>query len=161
MRGSHFCLLLLRAHVRDVGHGQVVLDAERAGERAVAGADDLFEHDRAEAVVLQHAGAAELLGNREADDAGLARGEHGRAVDLTVGVPLLALVLGRVALEELLDDVAERLVVFVVDVALHVLRPFVGSRRSPSGPHRRGDSNHAPTSRRLIACDIASHDPRH
>ena len=83
-------LLLLRAHVHDVGDGEVVLDAEGAGERAGAGADHLFVDDRAEAVVLQHAGAAELLGNREADEARLARGEHRRAVDLALGVPALA-----------------------------------------------------------------------
>ena len=50
--------------------------------------DDLFVDDRAEAVVLQHAGAAELLGNRESDEAGLARGEHGRTIDLARGIPL-------------------------------------------------------------------------
>ena len=112
-------LLLLRAHVHDVRHGEVVLDAEGARERALAGLDDLFEHDRAEAVVLQHARAAELLRHGEPDNAGLARGEHRGAVDLAVRLPLLALLLRGVALDELLDDVAERLVVFVVDIALH------------------------------------------
>ena len=126
--GEPLLLLLLRAHVHDVGHGEVVLDAEGAGERPGAGADDLFVHDRAEAVVLQHAGAAELLGHREADEARLAGGEHRRPVDLALGVPPLARLVRHVALDELLDDVAERLVVLVVDVALHVRLPLVFER---------------------------------
>ena len=118
--GEPLLLLLLRAHVHEVRNGEVVLDAEGAGQRAGTGADRLFADDRAEAVVLQHPGTAELLGNAQAEDARLARGEHRRAVDLAVGIPLLALLVRRVTLDELLDDVAERLVVLVVDVALHV-----------------------------------------
>ena len=88
--GEPLLLLLLRAHVHEVRDGEIVLDAEGTGERADAGADGLFVDDRAEAVVLQHAGAAELLGHREPEDAGLARREHRGAVDLAVGIPLLA-----------------------------------------------------------------------
>ena len=120
MPGSHFSFCSCVPMCTMYGIGEVVLDAEGAGERTGTGADDLFVDDRAEAVVLQHSGAAELLGDRESDDAGLACGEHGRAVDLAVGIPLLALLVRRVALDELLDDVAECLVVLVVDVALHV-----------------------------------------
>ena len=106
--------------MHDVRDREVVLDAEGAGERADTGADGLFADDRAEAVVLQHSGAAELLGDAESEDAGLACGEHGRAVDLAGGIPLLALLIRRVPLDELLDHVAECLVVLVVDVAFHV-----------------------------------------
>ena len=99
--------------------------------------DDLFVDDRAEAVVLEHPGAAELLGDREADEARLARGEHGRTIDLARGIPPLARLVRHVALDELLDDVAERLVVLVVDVALHVRLPLV-SRAARRHVCRRG-----------------------
>ena len=130
--GEPLLLLLLRAHVHEVGDGEVVLDAEGSGERPGTCRDHLFVDDRAEAVVLQHPGAAELLGHREADETRLARGEHRRPVDLALGVPALARLVRDVALDELLDDVAERLVVLVVDVALHVRLPLVFER--PGSP---------------------------
>jgi len=102
------------------------------GERPGSGSDRLLADDRAEAVVLQHPGTAELLGNRESDDARLAGGEQRLPVDLAVTIPLLALLGRRVPLHEHPDDVAERLVVLVVDVALHV-RPALLSA-SVAGP---------------------------
>ena len=69
---------------------------------------------------------------------GLARGEHRRAVDLALGIPPLARLVRDVALDELLDDVAERLVVLVVDVALHVRLPLVFER--PARRHACGRS---------------------
>ena len=129
MRGQPLLLLLLRAHVHDVRNGEVVLDAEGARERSGAGADDLFVDDGAEAVILQHAGTAELFRNRKSDQAGLGCGAHRGAVDLAVWVPLRHLLGGDVALDELFDDVAERLVVLVVDVTLHEMTPFVSGRR--------------------------------
>src|SRR3546814_9849583 len=106
--------------MREVGNGEVVLDAEGPSQRTCPGLDDLFHHDRAEAVVLQHPGTAELLGHRQPDEAGLTGGEHRRAVDLTLRVPALARLVADVTLDEFANDLAERLVVFVVDVAVHV-----------------------------------------
>ena len=113
---------------------------KRAGQRTSSGPDDLFVHDRAEAVVLQHAGAAELFGNGEPDDPCLAGSEHRVAVDLARSIPFLAVLGAHVALDEVLDQVAECLVVLVVDVAFHAVLPNVSGVVAPASLCLRADA---------------------
>jgi hypothetical protein len=78
---------------------------------------DLLIDDRVEPEVVG-ATAAELLGHVEPDQAVLARGHVGGPVHDAVGFPLLR-VGDEFAVDVAADGVPERLVLFVVDGALH------------------------------------------
>ena len=127
-------LLLLGAQVDEVGDGDVVLQAEPRAERRRAHRGELFHHHAAEAEVLR-AEAAEPLRYEMADDGLLASRQPGLAVDDVLLLPAL-LVRRDLALDVGLDDLAERLVIGLVEVPAHVFTglstPERASRRTPA-----------------------------
>src|SRR6185312_8066165 len=126
-------LLLLGAQVHDVRDGDVVLQPEPGAERRRAHLGQLFHHHAAETEVLR-AEAAELLRDEVADDGLLAGRQPDRPVDQVLLIPAL-LVRRDLALDEGLDDLAESLVVLLVQASAHVLTvPSTPGRASPRTP---------------------------
>ncbi len=131
--GQPALLLLLGAEVDDVGRAHVGVDAEAGARRGVE-AGHLLGDDGVEAVVVD-AGAAELLGDVETEEALLAGLEPDVARDRLALDHLLGAGRERAG-DELARRRAHRLVVLVVDVAGHGVLHRACSRVRRAGTHR-------------------------
>ncbi len=133
--GQPALLLLVVGQILEVRADDVVVQAQR--RRGHAGHGDLLVDDRVEPEVVG-AAAAVLLGHVEPDEPVLARGHIGRPVDDALGLPPLG-VGGQLGLDVAANGVAERLVLGVVDRALHVRSLTSLSRQADASARKPAD----------------------
>src|SRR5699024_1213219 len=130
--GQILLLLSLSAEFDEVAWHDAVGHAPAAGGRADPAAGDLLRTDHLEPEVRDSA-PAELLGDGYADDSRLGGAAPHLPIDEVVLLPLLE-VRHDLSVEEGRDRASERLVVVVVQVPLHRIRPLLSSRSLLFGP---------------------------